>query len=300
MKRLHNIILLLRGSVICLFFLLWSLLIAITIILLFVFIQCVPNKSWRHSLLGWLNRFPTWWMDVNALIFLPSMYGKVTLTGTDTIDTNGWYVMICNHQSWADILLLGIVFRHRLPVLKFFMKKELLWTLPIISTACYVLDYPFMKRVRAADIKKNPNLKGKDIETTKKACAKFRSYPTTVINFVEGTRFTEIKRRKQRSSYQHLLKPRASGVAMVINEMQQKLTGIVNVTINYSDDHLSFWRWLCGDYKQVTLHYEIMHLAENLIDDYFQDRSYRKRFQSWLNDCWYHKDQLLSRLKGNV
>jgi len=46
----------------------------------------------------------------------------------------------------VDILVLEKVFNRKVPMLKFFIKKELLWTLPVAGWAAWLLDFPFMER----------------------------------------------------------------------------------------------------------------------------------------------------------
>ena len=62
-------------------------------------------------------------------------------------------------------------------------------------------------------VEKYPEKKGKDIEATRKSCERYKDEPITLINFIEGTRFTPEKHAVQRSPYQHLLKPKAGGLA---------------------------------------------------------------------------------------
>lgn len=67
-------------------------------------------------------------------------------------------------------------------------------------------DFPFMRRYSQLFLLKYPHLKGKDIEITKKACQKYKDLPVSIMNFVEGTRFTPEKHKKQESPYKNLLK----------------------------------------------------------------------------------------------
>ena len=97
-----------------------------------------------------------------------------------------WYLMMPNHLSWLDIILLVDFAADKIPAPKFFLKKELIW-LPFVGLGAWALDMPFMQRYSREFIEKNPHLKGKDIQTTKRSCEKFRTCPTTVINFVEGS-----------------------------------------------------------------------------------------------------------------
>ena len=92
--------------------------------------------------------------------------------------------------------------------MKFFLKKELMWV-PVLGIAWWALDYPFMKRYSRQFVEKHPELKGKDMETTRKFCAKFKNSPVTVLNFLEGTRFNNEKHAKQNSPFAHLLLPKA-------------------------------------------------------------------------------------------
>ena len=288
-----------RGTVV-LFLLLISIIIFSTLIVIFASIaNILPFQTWRHHGHRFAMNIPLWWNTANHFILQLSTHNKWDVQGTDNLDPKGWYLLISNHTSWLDILVLNNVFNYKIPLIKFFMKRELLWSMPIAGLACYSLGYPFMHRHTRAEIKKNPKLKGKDLETTKKACEKFKAIPTTVMNFVEGTRFTEEKKQQSRSPYQNLLKPKTAGIAIVLNEMAEKLNGILNVTIHYEMKEFSFWQIACGNIDKITVRYEILPVTENLIGDYYKDRGYRKDFQQWLNTIWERKDQLLKQLKSS-
>lgn len=275
-----------------------TMIVAISIILFYGMIHLLPIRSWRRHSQAWLLKWPVWWMDVNARILHISTHKKWKTEGNAPLGPQGWYLLICNHQSWMDILVLGIFFRHKVPILKFFMKKELLWTLPLAGLASYILGYPFMARHSHEEIRKNPELKNKDIETTRMACQKFKEFPTTVMNFVEGTRFTQKKHDTQQSPYLHLLKPRATGAALVIHELGGQLNGIINVTLQYTPQNLSLWQFLQGKVKQIYLHYEVLPITPDLIGNPYEDRLFRKNFQQWLNQIWAEKDERLKKCCG--
>ena len=133
--------------------------------------------------------------------------------GVEGLLRDGWYLVIANHQTWVDIVILQAVFNRRIPFLKFFIKQELIW-FPLLGIAWWAMDMPFMKRFSPSYLAKNPHMKGKDRETTRRACEKFRDTPTSVLNFIEGTRFSENKRVDRKSPYNHLLQPRAGGLAI--------------------------------------------------------------------------------------
>lgn len=270
--------------------------VASSILIFYCLIHLLPVKSWRRRGQAWLQNWPVWWMDLNHWVLQMSTHGKWQVEGQADLSPSQWYLLICNHQSWMDILVLGIFFRHKVPILKFFMKKELLWTLPVAGWACYILGYPFMARHSHEEVKKNPHLKTVDIETTRAACAKFKEFPTTVMNFVEGTRFSPAKREAQHSTFQHLLKPKGTGVGLVLNELHPVLSGILNVTIHYSPQKLSLWQFLRGNIQRIYIRYELLPITPNLIGDPYKDREFRKSFQQWLNQLWAEKDQQLNSL----
>jgi 1-acyl-sn-glycerol-3-phosphate acyltransferase len=219
------------------------------------------------------------------------------VNGLEGLRDRQWYLVIANHQSWTDIVVLQKIFNGKIPFLKFFLKKELIWV-PILGPAWWALDYPFMKRYSPAFLAKNPHLKGKDIEITKKACAKFKDIPVSIMNFVEGTRFTLEKRERQQSPYRNLLKPKSGGIGFVFSTMGEQLTSILNVTIAYPGGPYSFWDFLCGRVTEIMVDVEELPIAANLLGDYINDAGYRERFQQWLNLLWSEKDRKIDVMLG--
>jgi 1-acyl-sn-glycerol-3-phosphate acyltransferase len=209
-----------------------------------------------------------------------------------------WYLIISNHLSWLDINLLIEFAAGKIPAPKFFLKKELIW-LPFVGLGAWALDMPFMQRYSRKFIEKNPHLKGKDIETTKKSCEKFRQRPTTVINFVEGNRYTAEKHKQRNSEFQHLLPPRAGGIAFTLAAMGELFSNILDITIMYPNTQGSpMLAMLGGKLKKVSIRVKVKPITEEIIGDYFNDPEFKQQFQLWLNRTWSEKDQLISELEG--
>jgi 1-acyl-sn-glycerol-3-phosphate acyltransferase len=202
------------------------------------------------------------------------------------LKSNEWYLVIANHQSWVDILVLQKIFYRKIPFLKFFLKKELIWV-PVLGLAWWALDYPFLERSSATY---------KDLETTRKACDKFKTIPVSIMNFVEGTRFTIEKQRKQGSPHSHLLKPKAGGIAFVLAAMGEQLHSILDVTIAYPQGAKSFWAFLCGEVNDIKVRVESLPIDRELSADYFQNRESRHQFRNWLNTLWAGKDKRMENL----
>ena len=265
-------------------------------IFIFGLIKLIPFKP-LQTLFGVLAKScASNWVATNSLIQNIFSPYKIELTGLDALQRKDWYLVIANHQSWVDILVLQRVLLNRIPFLNFFLKKELLYV-PFLGLAWWALDFPFMKRSSKSQLKKNPKLKGKDIETTRKACEKFKTMPVSIVNFVEGTRFTPAKHTLQKSPFKNLLKPKAGGIAVVMQAMGEQINQIVNVTIHYPDGIPTFMDFASGKMKRVQVHVETQSVDDKLIGDYSGDNQFRVQFQAKLNTLWEQKDAQLEKLK---
>ena len=234
------------------------------------------------------------WSGYNKLIM--ELFNRVEwqVSGVAELKQDSWYLLISNHKSWLDIPVLSQFALNRIPEPKFFLKEQLKWV-PFIGSASWALDMPFMKRYSQAQVAKNPELKGKDIETTRASCEKFKNTPTTIINFVEGSRFTTEKHKQKRSPFRHLLPPKAGGIAFTLASMGQQFHSVLDVTILYPDNpgHVAL-DMLCGRLKRVVVLVEILPVDNEIIGDYFNDEAFRVSFQNWLNQRWLKKDQVIA------
>ncbi|WP_341502533.1 acyltransferase [Gallaecimonas sp. GXIMD4217] len=258
-------------------------------------VKLLPVAGLRRGCSALLDRIAGLWISINNLNQRLVSRTRVQVRGLEGIKRKDWYLVIANHQSWVDILVLQRLFNRRLPFLKFFLKKELLYV-PFLGLAWWALDFPFMNRHSRAEIEKDPSLAGKDIETTRQACEKFRHIPVSVMNFVEGTRFTPHKHRHQKSPYRHLLRPRAGGMAFVLSAMGDKLHKLLDVTICYPKGIPSFWDFLCGRVREIRVEVRVLPIDDGLVGDYFNDADFKEAFQDWVNRLWAEKDETMARL----
>lgn len=285
----------LKGSV-SFFLIVINTLICFVPVMFLALCKCVmPFPSVRAVLNVILDRIATLWIGVNNLN--QRCLGKAVLdvSGEKDFSINEWYMVTANHQSWVDILILQRLFNRRIPFIKFFLKRELIWV-PFIGLAWWALEFPFMKRYSPALLKKRPELKGKDIEITKRACDKFQHFPVAIMNFLEGTRFTAKKHAQQSSQFKHLLMPKAGGLSFALNAMDGKLHQLIDVTIVYPGGIPSFFDYLCGKVSEVKIHTRAMPIENALLGDYQNDAEYRAYFQQWVNELWRQKDQRIERM----
>ncbi|MGI2209929.1 acyltransferase [Shewanella baltica] len=268
-------------------------------IVLISFIKLIPISSLRTATSHVLDFCASAWISVNGVIERCLHPVKIELSGDTDFSTKEWYMVIANHQSWVDILILQRVFNRKIPFLKFFLKQELIFV-PILGLAWWALDFPFMRRYSTAQLRKNPKLKGKDIEITRKACAKFKAKPVSVMNFVEGTRFSKAKHQKQNSQFQHLLKPKAGGMAFALSAMGEQIHKLVDVSIYYPDTVPSYWDYLTGKLPSVKVHIKVSDIDPAMRGDYMNDRDFKISFQEQLNQIWLTKDQVLNQLASQA
>ncbi len=275
-----------------------TLLISIPLLSFALLKLLIPLPAWR-ALMGKLAvRSAEFWISVNSLWMKTLLNLKLDVSGLENLKHDGYYLVTANHQSWTDILLMQYLLNRRIPFMKFFLKQELIYV-PVIGLCWWALDFPFMKRYSKEYLKKHPEKQGKDLESTLKACEKFKTMPVSIVNYLEGTRFTEAKQQKQKSPYQHLLKPRAGGISYVLTALGEQVRTLLNITICYHDDQIGFWDLLCGRTRKITIRIEQSNIPNDFSGrNYQQDEQFRKDFQIWVNQLWEAKDKQLEELSN--
>ncbi len=279
--------------------LLLNMMIWCPILLALAFIKVIiPLKAWHQLITPIITKVAEAWVYGNSAWMALTQKTHWDVQGLGNLQYKGWYLVNANHQSWVDILVLQHVFKGKIPLLKFFLKQELI-KVPVMGLCWWALDFPFMKRFSKDFLAKHPEMRGKDLETTRVACEKFSQMPTSVMNFMEGTRFTPKKHAKQQSPYTHLLKPKAGGIAFAMNAMGGKFQSLLNITIVYPDGIPSFVDFLCGRVKNIIVRVEEnpipVHFTEK---DYNNDPEFKAEFQQWTHEMWLQKDQLMEQLQA--
>jgi 1-acyl-sn-glycerol-3-phosphate acyltransferase len=250
----------------------------------------VPAAAVHRACDHVLNALASAWVAVNNAWIAAVQPARWDVQGVEGLHPRGWYLVSSNHQSWVDILVLQRIFHGHIPFLKFFLKQELIWV-PVIGLAWWALDFPFMKRGRGQGARHS------DLKTTREACEKFKRIPTTVINFVEGTRFTPAKHAAQNSPYRHLLKPKIGGLGIALATMGEQFEALLDVTIVYPHGAPRFWDLLSGRLDAVTVRVQQRPIpADVLGGDPIGDKAYRQRIGAWVEQQWAEKDALIDQL----
>ena len=269
------------------------------IVILFIFSIPKILIPWP-SLLKVINKILQWigenWIACNSGWMWLTQKTRWDVQGAENLNHDGWYMVVSNHQSWVDILVMQHLLNRKIPILKFFIKRELI-KVPLMGFAWWALDYPFLYRHSSEYLKQHPEQAGKDFEATRKACEKFATIPTSVMNFLEGTRFTPAKHDKQKSEYKYLLRPKSGGLALALNVLGEKFSSMLDITIVYPDGIPGFGDFLCGRVKRITVRMRTIEIPKTLLQgDYENDQAFRDSMHKWVQKLWREKDKQIQAL----
>ena len=269
------------------------------ITILFIFTLPKILIPWP-SLLKVINKILQWigenWIACNSGWMWLTQKTRWDVQGAENLNHEGWYMVVSNHQSWVDILVMQHLLNRKIPLLKFFIKRELI-KVPLMGFAWWALDFPFLYRHSSEYLKQHPEQAGKDFEATRKACEKFATIPTSVMNFLEGTRFTPAKHDKQKSEYKYLLRPKSGGLALALNVLGEKFSSMLDITIVYPDGIPGFGDFLCGRVKRITVRMRTIEIPKTLLQgDYENDQAFRDSMHKWVQKLWREKDKQIQAL----
>lgn len=193
---------------------------------------------------------------------------KITING----DRNAYkrqdrVLLLANHQSWVDILILYAAFKVPLT----FIMKSSLRRIPFLGWAFRIFRFPLIER------------KTTDRSAWKKPILDFieRGVVCPLVLFPEGTRYNQEKAR--RSKHPHLLNPHVDALQLVLPHYER----VIDVTIKYEQTDISVIRLLQGRIKHVQL--TVKDVTSNLPAQQTRSSLYRT-----LNAIWEEKSALLS------
>jgi 1-acyl-sn-glycerol-3-phosphate acyltransferase len=260
-----------------------------------------PTEAFRNRMRSILASLAETWISINNWLF--SLYRKPVwdIQIPAGLDHRGCYLVSCNHQSWVDVLVMQRCFNRRLPFFRFFIKSQMFWV-PFLGVAWWALDMPFMRRHSREKLARQPGLKGRDLESARKACEKFRTIPVSMTNFPEGTRFSVAKRDARKSPYKNLLQPRIGGLGQVLYALANELDALIDVTIVYPQITTTgraptFWQLLTGEITEIIVRADRREIPPQLLGRNFRtDQKFRQELEAWVSRLWLEKDELISHL----
>lgn len=284
-------------GIVAIFVLTLSTLIGFIPILLLGLIKLFPNQRVKLFCTRCVDVVASTWISANNFYISKAVKTPWEVTGRVDLSLKGWYLVIANHQSWLDIVVLQRLFNRKIPVLKFFIKDQLKW-MPFLGFAWWAMGCPFMKRYSKSYLEKNPHKKGKDVNATQRALRLSKLAPASIMSFIEGTRYTPEKKQSQNSPYQHLLRPKAGGISFVISNMHKQITQLLDITIIYPEHQNSLWKFLCHRVDSIKIHIRHLPIPDKFLNSTrLDEEAGQLEFREWLNQQWQEKDKLISALK---
>ena len=271
----------LKGSISILTIAIWTFCVCVPLYGM-GFLRMLTPRGMRHRWALPMDFIIDLWVSWISTLIKTLRLVQIDLAVPDSLnDRNRWYVVVCNHQSWADILILQSIFRHRLPVLKFFTKHELIWV-PLLGIAMWLLGFPYVRRSNSQESRADLKRREQNATTMQESGGRFLERPIAALNFLEGTRFTLEKKKRLASVHTHLLNPKTGGITFVLELLERLPLKVVDVTIVYENGAPSFSSFLCGRCPQVNVDVRQVDTPLDTSPEAVRD---------WVGDLWRDKDR---------
>ena len=283
----------LQGALVVLIGSFSTIVLTTVIFTLSIFKLLAPEGRARNAMTHWLSSLGESWVSVNKFImgFYRGLEWDIHLP--DGLSRNSRYLVFCNHQSWVDILVLQHCLNRRAPFMRFLLKHQLIWV-PFLGVAWWALDMAFLRRYSRQELLRNPALRGKDLQNAARACEKLKHIPVSMMSFPEGTRFTAVKWKQQKSPFKHLLKPRYGGIGQILYSFDDALDSLIDVTIIYPDGTPTIWEFVSGQVMNISVRVQLRPIGEAVRGRNFrEDGEAKAALKSWLNDIWEAKEHLI-------
>jgi 1-acyl-sn-glycerol-3-phosphate acyltransferase len=286
----------LRVPVILLLLLLNTLIVG-TLVFLGGLVKLLTFGRARHGVINVLSWIAERWVQGNDLMFDSLLSTKWHIDGFDGLRPDGRYLIICNHITWVDIFaVLRAIRSGGAPFIRFFIKHRLFW-FPIVGQACAALEFPFMRRYTPEYLEQHPEKRGRDLETTRKACQRYQHIPVTVANFLEGTRYTREKYEDQQSPYRHLLRPRMGGLGFVLASLGDQLDAVLDVTLVYPHRDVTMLDFVMNRIPWIVVHARRIEVPREFLSAEITEAGpARERFKVWVDELWRAKDEAIDRI----
>lgn len=266
-----------------------ALFVCLLVLFLAFCLSFCPSSKVRQGIRGFMDRMINVWVAGNRW-----MIRRLNVISIETIfdqqleiERNQWQIVICNHQSWADVIVLQIALLDNVPPIKFFTKREFIWV-PVLGFVLWILKFPYVLRASTGLKRTEASRNQLNAHSMHRARRQFHERPVSILIFCEGTRFNQEKYRAQQSSYRNLLRPKIGGLAFTIEALQSKTSHLLDVTLVYEGKTPNFWNFLCGKCRRVKV------LTRKVLIKELLEPSIR----SGIRELWQAKDREIDRLQS--
>ena len=107
---------------------------SIPIIIAGVIKLLLPGSSVSRAMSSFAELMMYCWCEGLALLIRLNPHLIWDVQGLEGLSKKNGYLLVCNHQSWADIVILCVLFRKNIPMNKYFLKQQLAW-IPFLGLA---------------------------------------------------------------------------------------------------------------------------------------------------------------------
>lgn len=201
------------------------------------------------------------------------------------------YVLLANHRSLVDILVLIAACAGKIPLLKFFLKRSLAYV-PFMGWFCYCMGYPFVDRARKRRGRKTVV---SSVQSLYSDCQRVFKRPAALVLFAEGTRFAQ---SKVSSAYKHLLVPKHGALAAVLSLQRHQDLNLLDVDLYYPQlaGAALPWQLLSAQLPVVKVQLSALaHPQAKWLEQYQHGGAMRADFIDWLRAVWRAKDMRLAQ-----
>ncbi len=228
----------------------------------------------------------SWWAYL--VIASQKLSGFELIITGDAMD-EGNALILCNHQSGADIIiLLALAYEMKaLPRLKWFAKDSLKY-IPIFGSGFYLMDAIFVKRSWFKDKDKIMAIFRRFIE---------EKVPFWILCFVEGTRFTQEKAEKDQAFFKNkniepfskVLRPKPGGFVAALSTLSPVTDYIYDLTFAYPKAIPTLFDLCLGKCPKVHVHCQRFTISELPKD--------KNEVQDWLFTRFAEKNRRLEKFE---
>lgn len=235
-------------------------------------------------------------VKINDFLLFGIMKNKLHIQNPGALNKERNYLILSNHQSWADILILQSFLNKNTPPIRFIVKRELIF-MPLIGLICWAYEYPFVRRGSLKSKKETNHKTSKDMYTIRNKIDHMSSSNLSIINFVEGTRFNILKSKKFASRYKHLLNPHAGGLFHILKNYGEKLDTVLNFTIVYGCRAPFFWKFIGGRCRHILVDLQEIQ-KEDLMTSLgaTNEEIHFNAVSNWLKELWKEKDEKMNEM----
>lgn len=230
------------------------------------------------------------------------LFGRMTIVlSGDTFRPNESALVVCNHRSWADTVVIYSLARQiRMHGDVKFLAKRSLLLFPVYGFAGYILDVViFIKRQSSSAGRRMTKVFSSLTDPRR------RRSPYWLINYLEGTRFTQKKlldahafaKKRDLKVLNQVLQPRTKGFISTVHALRGNATAVYDITIGYTEsDKREIKPSFREMYFRGSLTDRVIHVHQRRIPiaDIPQDDEELKK---WIYKLYEQKDQLIESFR---